>query len=231
MKIGILETGRPPDRLAGRFPSYGWMTARLLGEDHDYTTFAVSDGAFPKASDAFAGFAITGSAAGVHDPLPWIDDLVVFLRGLDTNTKLVGLCFGHQVMAAAFGGLVAKSERGWGLGLHSYAVRTQAPFMDDVDAFAAPVSHQDQVVTLPPGAEIVAGNAFTPHGMLVYRDRHALSFQCHPEFAPDYARALVDGHRALIEHPELGKPALASLQTPHDSTRIGSWIQRFLKGA
>lgn len=231
MKIGILETGRPPDRLAGRFPSYGRMTARLLGEGHDYTTFAVSDGALPQAPGAFSAYAITGSAAGVHDPLPWIGDLVAFLRGLDPDTKLVGLCFGHQVMAAAFGGQVAKSERGWGLGLHNYAVRARAQFMDDVGSFSAPVSHQDQVVVLPPGADIVAGNAFTPLGMLAYRDRQALSFQCHPEFEPDYARALVQGHRALAEHPELVQPAIASLDAPHDSTRIGGWIRRFLDGA
>ncbi|CAO4132928.1 hypothetical protein OFEAOIEE_LOCUS653 [Methylorubrum extorquens] len=91
--------------------------------------------------------------------------------------------------------------------------------MDSCETIAIPVSHQDQVVALPPSARVLAGSTFTPYGVLAWSDRPALSFQCHPEFAPDYARALTDGHRAGASDPALVSAALASLEAPHDSAR------------
>lgn len=227
MKIGILETGRPPARLCG-FPGYAAMSAALIGPGHRHATFDVPAGHLPDP-DAFDAFLITGSAAGVYDPLPWIDPLIGFLRALPPDRKLVGLCFGHQIMAEAYGGRAEKSERGWGLGLHRYEIHAPAPFMDDPAPISVPVSHQDQVTRLPATARVLGGNAHCPNGVLAYTDRAALSFQCHPEFAPDYARALVRDHRAVSSDPDLAARALASLDAPHDSPRVGGWIRRFLE--
>ncbi|MEH3117407.1 MAG: type 1 glutamine amidotransferase [Methylorubrum populi] len=232
MRIAILETGHPPERLGGRFASYGAMVAALIGQDalsgHTFERFDVTAGHWPGAPETFDAFVVTGSPASVYDPIPWVADLLAFLRDLDPSKKLVGLCFGHQALAQAFGGRVERSERGWGLGLHVYGVVERAPFMDEADKIAIPVSHQDQVVALPPGARVLAGSAFTPYGVLAWTDRPALSFQCHPEFAPDYARALTDGHRAGATQPDLVAAALASLDAPHDSARVAGWIRRFL---
>lgn len=230
MRIGILETGHPPERLGGRFPSYGAMVETLIGDGHHFARFDVTAGRWPEAPETFDAYVVTGSPASVYDPIPWVEDLLSFLRDLDPSTKLVGLCFGHQALAQAFGGRVERSTRGWGLGLHGYDVVERAPFMDEAERIAIPVSHQDQVVTLPPGARVLAGSAFTPYGVLTYADRPALSFQCHPEFAPDYARALTQGHRAGEANPDLVQGALASLEAPHDSTRVAGWIRRFLRG-
>lgn len=231
MRIAILEAGSPPERLADGHPGYGAMTAGLIGEEHACTIFDVRAGQLPAEPDAFQAYAITGSAASVYDPLPWIAALIGFLRTLPPEAKCVGLCFGHQVMAEAFGGRVEKAESGWGLGLHAYDVVAPMPFMDAATPIAVPVSHQDQVVVRPPGAQVVAGSAFTPNGALAYADRAALSFQCHPEFSPAYARALIAGHRAGAENPKLVATALASLDAPHDSARVGGWIRRFLDAA
>lgn len=227
MKIGILETGRPPARLTG-FLGYAAMSAALIGPAHRYATFDVPAGHLPDP-DAFDAFLITGSAAGVYDSLPWIDPLIGFLRALPPDRKLVGICFGHQIMAEAYGGRAEKSERGWGLGLHRYEIHAPASFMDDPASISVPVSHQDQVTRLPATARVLGGNAHCPNGVLAYTDRAALSFQCHPEFAPDYARALIRGHRAVSSDPDLATRALASLDAPHDSARVGSWIRRFLE--
>ncbi len=229
MNIAILETGHPPERLGGRFPSYGAMVEALIGDGHRFECFDVTVGRWPEA-EAFDAFVITGSPASVYDATAWVEDLLAFLRDLDPSKKLVGLCFGHQALAQAFGGRVERSERGWGLGLHAYDVIARAPFMDDAETIAIPVSHQDQVVAVPPGARVLAGSAFTPYGVLLWRDRPALSFQCHPEFEPDYARALTDGHRAGAADPAVVPAALASLEGRHDSARVGGWIRRFLKG-
>ncbi|MFC7665667.1 type 1 glutamine amidotransferase [Methylorubrum suomiense] len=150
MQIGILETGHPPERLGGRFPSYGAMVEALIGDGHRYECFDVTAGRWPAAPDVFEAYVVTGSPASVYEPIPWVVDLLAFLRDLDRKTKLVGLCFGHQALAQAFGGQVERSERGWGLGLHAYTVIERAPFMDDAQTIAIPVSHQDQVVDLPP---------------------------------------------------------------------------------
>ena len=229
MQIGILETGRPPARLSG-FPSYAAMSADLLGPSHTCAAFDVAAGQWPDPA-SFDAFLITGSAAGVYDPLPWIAALKEYLRALPPRTPLVGICFGHQIMAEAFGGRAERSARGWGLGLHRYAVAAPAPFMEDARPVAVPVSHRDQVTRVPPAARVLGGNAHCPNGILAYADRRALSVQCHPEFAPDYARALTRDHRAALQNPALAAQALASLDAPHDSARVGTWIRRFLDGA
>ncbi|MDR7037134.1 GMP synthase-like glutamine amidotransferase [Methylobacterium sp. BE186] len=227
MKIAVLETGRPPARLGGRYPGYGEMVRSLVGPGHAYETFLADSGVLP-VPNAHAGYLITGSPAGIYDPDPWIAALIAFLRALAPERRVVGICFGHQVMAQAWGGRVVKSEKGWGLGLHRYEVVEPAPFMDGGDAIRVPASHQDQVVALPPGARVLAASAFTPYAVLGYRDRAALSFQCHPEFEPAFARALTEGHRAAESDPARAAAALASLDGPHDSGRVGGWIRRFL---
>lgn len=230
MNIGILETGRPPDRLSADHPSYAAMIEDLVGGDHRFTIFAVCEGTFPADPSAHEAYVITGSPAGVYEPLPWIASLADFLRGLPPGTKLVGICFGHQIMAAAFGGRVEKSERGWGLGLQRYAIHARETWMDDATVVAVPAIHQDQVVEAPAGARTLAGNAFTPHAILAYADRAAISFQVHPEFTADYATALIAGHEPAIPHDDASRAmALASLRQPNDCDRLGGWIRRFLE--
>ncbi|MCJ2080882.1 glutamine amidotransferase-related protein [Methylobacterium sp. J-090] len=230
MKIGILETGNPPERLGGRYPTYGRMVSDLVGPGHAYTPYAAADGILPADPSDEDAYLITGSPAGVYEPLPWIAALIDFLRAVPPATPMVGLCFGHQVMAAAFGGRVAKSTKGWGIGLHTYRVQARAPWMDEATEIAVPAIHQDQVLEPPPGARTIAGNAFTPHGILDYRDRRALSFQVHPEFEADYAIALIAGHTPAVPHePAAHAAALASLTHPNDGPRLGGWIRRFLE--
>jgi len=137
----------------------------------------------------------------------------------------VGVCFGHQAMAEAFGGHVEKSERGWGVGLQTYEVTERAPFMDDAREIAIPVSHQDQIVVQPPHSHVLAGSAFSPFGMLLYDDQPAFSMQFHPEFEPDYAKALIETRRERLPDAD---GALKSLDGPDDRARVAEWIRGFL---
>jgi len=223
MNLAILETGSPPGNLAERFGDYPAMLARLLGDGFQTETFDVQTGELPQANGHDAVL-ITGSPAGVYDPLPWIAPLMDFIRTAK-DRPMVGVCFGHQVMAEALGGRVEKSAKGWGAGLHRYAVVSAKPWMDGAREVAIPASHQDQVVAQPPHTEIVAASAFTPYAALAWTDRPAISFQFHPEFTPAFAKALIEQRYDVVPDPDA---AIASLDAPNDSERVGGWIRRFL---
>lgn len=224
MKLAILETGRPPGDLQQKFGDYPAMFGELLGEGFDITSFDVQAGKLPPQANGHDAFLITGSPAGVYDPLPWISPLMDFIRSAESS-KMVGICFGHQVMSEALGGRVEKSSKGWGTGLHRYDVVGREPWMNGEQSIAIPASHQDQVVVQPPKTELVATSPFTEFAALAWTDRPAISFQFHPEFSPDFAKALIAERHDAIRNPE---PAIASLDAPNDTALVGGWIRRFL---
>jgi len=229
LRLAILETGQPPAEVIERFGDYPSMFRTLFGrEAYAYQTFDVAAGQYPEQIADFPAYVITGSSAGVYDPLPWIAPLMDFLRQAKGQAAMVGVCFGHQVMAEAFGGKVIKSPKGWGVGLHSYDVREGRPWMDAAPRIAVPASHQDQVVDLPPGARVVASSDFTPFGMLAYDEAKAVSIQLHPEFQPDYAKALIETRRGTRYTDEQADAAIATYDAPDDRARLGAWIQDFL---
>jgi GMP synthase-like glutamine amidotransferase len=83
----------------------------------DYRGFEVAQGELPASPDVCDAYVITGSPRGVYDDDPWIAELSVFIReAYGAGKKLIGICFGHQILAHALGGQVEKSEKGLGLG-------------------------------------------------------------------------------------------------------------------
>jgi GMP synthase-like glutamine amidotransferase len=225
-KVGILRTGEPPAHLIPRFGHSDDMFRALLGGGFDVTKYDVVAGQWPEQPSEQDAWLITGSRAGVYDKLPWIDPLKRFLRDVRGRARLVGICFGHQIMAEAFGGKVEKSARGWGAGLHRYRVFETAPWMDGDADVSIPVSHQDQIVIQPPSSRILAGSDFSPFGILAYDDQPAISFQPHPEFDPAYARELIEARRDFLPDPD---GAIASLGLPNDRARVAGWIREFLR--
>jgi GMP synthase-like glutamine amidotransferase len=223
VNLAILETGRPPGDLGARFGDYPAMFEALLG--CEAACYDVEAGLLPERPEAHAAYLVTGAAAGVYDPLPWIAPLTDFLRAARGKAKLVGICFGHQIMAEAFGGHVEKSTRGWGAGLQTYRIFERELWMDDRGAIAVPISHQDQIVLQPPTSRVVAGNDFSPFGILAYDDQPAISMQCHPEFDPAFGKALIETRYDIVPDPDA---AIASLDAPNDCARVGDWIRNFL---
>ena len=232
MKLGILETGAPPEEIRGRYGSYPSMFRRLFGESaYDYAVYDVAAGESPSGVDACGAWLVTGSSAGTYDPEPWIAPLEDFLRAAKGQAPLVGICFGHQIMAQAFGGRVIKSPKGWGLGLQRYRLAESLPWMDSGEPIAVPGSHQDQVVEAPPGARVIGGNEFCELGMLDYGEGRAISLQLHPEFEPDYAKALIETRRGTRLTVEEADRAVMSYEQPDDRQRVGGWLQRFIETA
>lgn len=236
MRLTIIETGQVPAAIRDQFPDYPEMFRRMLARvDGGITCEAISivrGEALPDPATLDAVL-YTGSPAGVYDPEPWIAPLSDFIRtAAEARTPQVGICFGHQIMGEALGGKVIKSEKGWGVGRHSYEI-VQCP---DWSAKPCPetlsiaVSHQDQVVVKPAAARIIARSEFTPFAGLDYDGFPALSFQCHPEFEPDYAAALYGARRAALGD-ETADAAVASLDGECDRRLLAEWIARFLRMA
>ena len=228
-RIAILETGVPPEALRDDYDDYPARFRALLGDGVPTTRFNVQEGRLPDDPSAFEGVVVTGSAAGVYEDHFWIPHLLDWLRTARGRTRMLGICFGHQAMAQAFGGHVEKSDKGWGVGLHRYDILGHEPWMfPKANSVAIPVSHQDQVVAVSPDARIIAASDFTPHAGLAWGE-DAASFQCHPEFQPDYAAALVELRRDSIPG-DVADQALETLRRPNDRALMTAWIRAFLLG-
>ena len=207
------------------------MFARVDGGIRCETVSIVRGDALPDPA-TLGAVLYTGSPAGVYDPLPWIVPLKQFIRAAaEARTPQVGICFGHQIMGEALGGKVEKSDKGWGIGRHTYEI-VQCP-----DWSAAPcppslrvaVSHQDQVVICPPSASVIARSDFTAFAGLDYKDFPAISFQCHPEFEPDFAAALYTARRGTSLAEADADAAVASLEGDCDRRLLATWIAGFLR--
>jgi GMP synthase-like glutamine amidotransferase len=225
VKLAVLETGVPPGDLAERFGRYPDMYQRMLGLADPLPAYDVQAGTLPERVEDHDAYIISGSPAGVYEPLPWIGALTDFIRQAHGRAKLVGICFGHQAIAQALGGEVTKSDKGWGVGLHTYRVQARQAWMDAADRVSVPASHQDQVAVQPPGTAVTLASTFTPHAGLAWNDGSAISFQFHPEFDPAFAKALIETRRDVLPDPEGAK---ATLDRANDNGRIGAWIGSFL---
>jgi GMP synthase-like glutamine amidotransferase len=232
MKLTIIQTGDVPLPLRPRFGAYPPMFERMFaeaGQGFEYEAIRVFDGVpFPEAHRVEA-ILITGSAAGVYEDHAWLDPLRAFIRAAyAANTPMLGICFGHQIMADALGGEVRKSDKGWGLGRHTYAVKARPDFLaTDLPALSIACSHQDQVIVPPAEAEVFLGSEFTPNAGLLYRNGRALSLQPHPEFADDYTLALAELRRGKAPD-EVVEEAVASLTRPSHSQDMAGWLGSFL---
>lgn len=231
MHILILETGEPPAPLKNQFGGYPAMFERVLaphGPRFTFSTAAAHMEGPPAQPDRFDGLLITGSPAGVYDGHDWIAESERLIRAtLEADKPIVGVCFGHQLLAQALGGSVEKTVRGWGVGVHQYELSAAADWMNEnPQRISCVVSHQDQVVETPEGARVLAGSTFCPNAVIEYAQGPAISFQPHPEFPHDFAEALMLARRGRIPADRI-ETGLQSLKTKSDRDLISRWIADF----
>ncbi len=236
MRIGILETDILQPAIKEKYGSYAEMFQSLflsVDDNLEFKVFQAIEGEYPENMDECEAYIITGSKSSAYDNEPWIKQLREYIVALhEHRSKLIGICFGHQIIAMSLGGLTEKNEKGWVVGNSLSKIKKEKPWMGHEMAktkkqFALLVSHQDQVISLPAQAELIASNTFCPNASFQIAN-HILCFQGHPEFSADYLSYLMNKRRDIIGE-EKYKKAMDSLQYELDALLVARWIVDFIR--
>ncbi len=221
MKIGILQTGHAPDEVRDELGDVNTFFMRLLdGQDFSFETYAVVDDAFPDSPTDCDGWLITGSKHGAYEDLPWIGQLETLIRDIYATARpLVGICFGHQIIAQALGGKVEKFDGGWAVGRQTYDWQGEQVSLN--------AWHQDQVVQRPENATPLACNDFCENAALVY-DNRVFTLQAHPEFGDPMIDGLIQARAGTVP-PALIETAKSNLGKDNDNLRLAKQIGTFFK--
>lgn len=212
----IIQMGLPPQDIIAQFGEQGRWMLEALGEDAPAALIVQPflGEALPDPADV-SGAVLTGSWNMVTDREPWSEATAQWVRqAMLAQLPLLGICYGHQLMAHALGGVVGYHPQGREVGHYEIELIAEAehdPLLVDLPArFTALLSHEQTVITPPPGARVLARSAHDPHQILRYSDR-AVSVQFHPEFTVPLMRACITRRAAQLD--EEGFDSAAMLQT------------------
>jgi len=222
MRIGILQCGQSPEALRQDLGDYPDMFQRLLdGRDFSFKTWHVEEMQFPSDIHDADGWLLTGSRHGAYEDHAFIPPLENFIRrAYQADVPMVGICFGHQIIAQALGGRVTKYPDGWAVGPQEYDFVGQTIRLN--------AWHQDQVVSVPPDARVVGRNDFCENAALIYGDR-AFTVQAHPEFTDPFIKGLMDVRGKGFVPDDLLEQAESRMGQADGSTLIANRIETFFK--
>jgi GMP synthase-like glutamine amidotransferase len=228
MHVGLLECDEVTGRFAEVSGGYREMFAALLPEAR-FTYYRAHEGTLPAAPRECDAWLCTGSRYSAYDTMPWVGALAQFIRDVQASrTPFVGICFGHQMLAQALGGEVAKAQNGWGVGVLPMEIVSGEPWMQPPRAeVRIQHMHQDQVQRLPPGSVVLGRSAHCEIGMFRVGET-MLGIEGHPEFTPEFSEALIRARRERIG-AERSDAALRGVRQPNDGMVVGRWISRFLQ--
>lgn len=224
MKLCILDNDTLSPEMQPRYGSYGQMFCRLferLGVRDRHELFRTERGEYPDSYAGYDAVLLTGSRADAFSDAPWVARLREETRRLlDSDTKLLGVCFGHQLIGLCLGAPVARAPQGWGAGRMAYD-------WDGLGTVHLLASHQDQVLGLPPGARLIARSDFCPVAAFAVGAR-VLCVQPHPEFDEDYAAFLLHARRHMLGQDAVDA-RLAGLRQGHDGLVIARQMLSFVR--
>lgn len=235
MKLVILRAGDAAAPVAARRGQFASWIQREIGdtwrgawEEHDARTEAP----LPGARDA-AGFVITGSSSNVTEGAPWMKRLEALVRDIaEAGTPLFGICFGHQIVGEALGGKVAKNPRGREIGtvearmLPGVGAEDEPLLRGIPQRFLVNTTHVETVLTLPPGARVLAETDLEPNAVFTIGTA-VKCVQFHPEIDGDAMRGYVEARAHLIEGEGRDpKPILAgAVDTPDGAETLRNFVR------
>ena len=233
-RLAVLTTFEGDLPITARHPHDGAKVAAALQPlrpDWTFDTWPVSQGEWPDDVLDYDGIVITGSPASVNDDSAWIRRLEQVVRDLHARQRpMLGICFGHQVIAKALGGRVSGLSTGLRVGTVTSQMHLHVPWMQPPQpAVVLYAAQEEHVVALPPGALALGGDAVCPVTFYAI-GRHVFATQCHPEFYPAFMQDLL---QVLSQHltPEAHALGSAQVQEPVDSALMRRWMVQFFDQA
>ena len=185
---------------------------------------------YPESFDRFDAVLLTGSKFDSFSDEPWVVELRRRVRTLlAQKKKLLGICFGHQLIAYCMGAKVGRSDKGWGTGRMTYQWKEPGfPGAEGRSEISLLASHQDQVLELPAGTRLVASSEFCPVAAYA-KGEEVFCVQAHPEFVPDYSSFLIKRRRGSWADEKVDG-ALASLELGHEGDAVARMMIAFVQG-
>ncbi len=232
MKVGLLNNITPSEEQEWGSTQYQEFSDFFNQVEHsiDLVEYRTTEGQFPSSVDECEAYVLTGSVFGAYEDEPWIKQLISFVQEAyaSKKTKLIGICFGHQLLAQALGGQVKKSEKGWGLGRRTFKLLESPSWMTpQVSEQAFYYAHQDQVESLPEDAILLTSDEFCQNGMFQL-GANVLGMQGHPEFTGSKIKDVV----SIVEPyttQSVCSSAFESLKAGSaDSDVVAQWFVNFL---
>lgn len=234
MRVALLQCDEVLEKFQPQFGSYVGMIKHMFSrvdDSFELDSYDCRAEQYPDNLEPYDFFITTGSKASVYDQDGWIQTLVEFVRRLaQEKRKFIGICFGHQIIAIALQARVEKSPKGWGIGVASNRIVCLPRWITEKkDNINILTSHQDQVISLPEGATVIAESDFCPFFIVQWND-YFLSIQGHPEWTRDYAKTLMNERRAIIA-PSVIAAGLQSLSRIPDNDCFVRWVINFVKSS
>jgi len=235
LKVCILDNDNLDPAVAGTYVSYGAMTEKMFaaaGVPWQFERFNTTRGEYPASFDGYDAVLLTGSKADSFSDEPWVKALrertTELLR---QRKKLLGICFGHQLIAYCLGAEVGRAVKGWGMGRMQYEWLGNTPLKPAADGATLHLlaSHQDQVQSLPAGATLLARSEFCPIAAYSVED-HVFCIQPHPEFVEDY-NAWILSKRPESVSADRRDAVRAEMALPHDGLAVARFMRDFVEGS
>lgn len=202
-RYGLLLCADDSEYVKKKYGGYFSVFVDLLCSDNrdeeTWELYRVGRGEFPTEEDLSThdGFVVSGSCCDAHSDEPWIRRLLSLLKTLiSMNKKLLGICFGHQILCRALGGKTGRNVRGWDIGVTTVNFLHSANKLASLNVIQC---HRDEILELPAGTEVVARSEKTKVEIFKYRD-HVMGIQGHPEYNQDIVLHIVN---RLLDHHKL----------------------------